>query len=597
MLKLKLNKDDYPWYNFYGKVPHHLEYPTGSMVDVLMDTVLKSPDLDAIEYFNNKYTYSKLMDNIIACAKSLKAIGVKEGDVVSICMPNTPEALFMFYAVNMVGAVSNMIHPLSSEKEIEFFLNKTKSKFIMTIDVDYKKVINIINNTSVNKIIVSSAGYSLKGMKKTMYSIFNTDVTKAIKKIKQVFLKAFQDREVMSYIKFLQKGHNYYEDYTVVRKDSDLAVILYSGGTSGTPKGIMLSNLSFNALAYQAHLMCDPAKKGDSILCIMPIFHGFGLGVCIHTCLHIGMKCILVPTFKSKKLGTLVKKAKPNFLVGVPTLFEAIYNSKKLKEGDFSSINCIVSGGDIIDEENLNKYNDMFKKYGAKAKIRVGYGLTEACAATCLCPTDMHRAGSIGIPFPDVVYKIVEIGTTKEVSSMEDGEICISGPTVMMGYLDDEEETNNTLKVHKDGRLWLHTGDVGCMDEDGFVYFKSRLKRIIISSGYNIYPSYIEGIINKHEYVSNSTVIAVPDKYRGQIAKAFVVLKKEVKLNDEVEKEIKEYCAKYIAKYAMPRIFEFRNELPKTLVGKIAYTVLEEEEKLKDIIKTKTSDNEDKNKN
>ena len=594
MLKLKLNKDDYPWYDFYGKVPHHLEYPKGSMVDVLMDTVLKYPELDAIEYFNNKYTYKEVMDKVIECAKSLKTIGVKEGDVVSICMPNTPEALFMFYAVNMVGAVSNMIHPLSSEKEIEFFLNKTKSKFIMTIDIDYKKVINIINNTSVNKVIVSSAGYSLKGLKKTMYSIFNTDVTKAIKKIKQVFLKAFQNRDVMSYKKFIQKGHNYYEDYTVPRKDSDLAVILYSGGTSGTPKGIMLSNLSFNALAYQAHEMCDPAKEGDSILCIMPIFHGFGLGVCIHTCLHIGMKCILVPTFKAKKLVELIRKTKPNFLVGVPTLFEALYNNNNLKEGDFSSINCIVSGGDIMDEENLVKYNDMFKKYGSSAKIRVGYGLTEACAATCLTPTDMHKSGSIGIPFPDMVYKIVEIGTTKETKPMEDGEICISGPTVMMGYLNDEEETNDALKVHKDGKLWLHTGDIGCIDKDGFVYFKSRLKRIIISSGYNIYPSYIEGIINKHEYVSTSTVVAVPDKYRGQIAKAFVVLKKEVKLDENVEKEIKDYCKKYIAKYAMPRIFEFRKELPKTLVGKIAYTVLEEEEKLKEKIIPNKDEKENK---
>lgn len=594
MLKLKLNKDDYPWYDFYGDVPHHLEYPKGSMVDVLMDTVLKYPELDAIEYFNNKYTYKEVMDKVIECAKSLKTIGVKEGDVVSICMPNTPEALFMFYAVNMVGAVSNMIHPLSSEKEIEFFLNKTKSKFIMTIDIDYKKVINIINNTSVNKVIVSSAGYSLKGLKKTMYSIFNTDVTKAIKKIKQVFLKAFQNRDVMSYKKFIQKGHNYYEDYTVPRKDSDLAVILYSGGTSGTPKGIMLSNLSFNALAYQAHEMCDPAKEGDSILCIMPIFHGFGLGVCIHTCLHIGMKCILVPTFKAKKLVELIRKTKPNFLVGVPTLFEALYNNNNLKEGDFSSINCIVSGGDIMDEENLVKYNDMFKKYGSSAKIRVGYGLTEACAATCLTPTDMHKSGSIGIPFPDMVYKIVEIGTTKETKPMEDGEICISGPTVMMGYLNDEEETNDALKVHKDGKLWLHTGDIGCIDKDGFVYFKSRLKRIIISSGYNIYPSYIEGIINKHEYVSTSTIVAVPDKYRGQIAKAFVVLKKEVKLDENVEKEIKDYCKKYIAKYAMPRIFEFRKELPKTLVGKIAYTVLEEEEKLKERIIPNKDEKENK---
>ena len=278
----------------------------------------------------------------------------------------------------------------------------------------------------------------------------------------------------------------------------------------------------------------------------------------------------------------MIRKTRPNFFVGVPTLFEALYNSPNLKEGDFSSINCIVSGGDILDEENYIRYNEMFEKYGSKAKVRVGYGLTEACAATCLSPTNMHRDGSIGIPFPDNIYKIVKIGTTKEVKLMEDGEICICGPSVMKGYLNEEEETLNSLKKHSDGKIWLHTGDIGCMDKDGFVYFKSRLKRIIISSGYNIYPSYIESVINKHEYVSNSTVVGVPDKYRGQIAKAFIVLKKEVKLTDEVEKEIKEYCSKHIAKYSMPRVFEFRKELPKTLVGKVAYTVLEKEEELRE---------------
>lgn len=582
MIKSILNKDNYPWYKFYGEVPHHLDYFKGSMTEYIMETALKYPNIYAISYYNNKITYKELIDKITECAKSLKTIGVKEGDIVSICMPNTPSALYMFYAVNLVGAISNMIHPLSSEKEIEMYLNKTNSKVIMTIDINYKKVINIINNTSVKKVIVSSAGDGLKGFKKMMYSIFSTDVTKATKKIKQVFLKAFQNREVMSYKKFIAKGSSYYEDYTASRKAEDTAVILYSGGTSGSPKGIMLSNLSFNALAYQAHYMCDPAKAGDSILSIMPIFHGFGLGVCIHTCLHIGMMCILVPIFKGKNLGKLIRKTKPNFMVGVPTLFEALCNNKKLKDNDFSSINCIVSGGDIMNEEQIERYNDMFKKYGSKAKIRVGYGLTEACAATCLSPTLVHREKGIGVPFPDTIYKIVKIGTTKEVDKMEDGEICICGPTVMQGYLNDDKETESVLKKHKDGQTWLHTGDIGCMDEDGFIYFKSRIKRLIVSSGYNIYPSYIEGIINKHEYVSNCTVIGIPDKYRGQIAKAFVVLKKEVKLNEGVEEEIKEYCKKYISKYSMPRIFEFRKELPKTLVGKIAYSVLEEEEKVKE---------------
>ncbi len=575
-------KNDYPWFKFYGDVPKSLEYPDCSMVEMVASTAIKYPHNYAYQYFNNKCTYKEFMEEIEACARGLKILGVKEGDVVSICMPNTPQAIIMFYAINMVGAIANMIHPLSSEKEIEMYLNKSNSTVILTLDMNYKKVINIINNTKVTKVIIGSAGDDLKGVKKILYSIFNTDLTKAIKSIEAVFLKAFKNREVLSYKRMIQKGNNYYEDVWSCSKGDDPAVILYSGGTSGVPKGILLSNRNFNALAKQAYFMCAPVKAGDSILSIMPIFHGFGLGVCIHTCFTIGGKGILVPKLEVKKLVKLIRKTRPNFLVGVPTLFEAITKNKKIKEGDFSSVTTIVSGGDMMDEENFTKYNEFFAKYGSKAKIRIGYGLTEAVAATCVCPLDGHRPNSIGIPFPDVVYKIVEIGTTKELKANQDGEICISGPSVMIGYLNEEEETNNTLKRHKDGKIWLHTGDVGSMDEDGYIYFKSRIKRIIITSGYNVYPSYIENIINKHEYVASCSVIGVPDSYRGQRVKAYVVLKKEVKISDEVEEEIKEHCKKYIAKYAMPREFEFKKELPKTLVGKIAYTVLEEEERSKE---------------
>ena len=431
MKKLKSNKE-HPWYNFYGDVPEHLEYSDDLIVKTIMETALKYPNNYAIFYYNNKITYKEFAEKIIDCSKALKKIGVKEGEVVSICMPNTPEALIMFYAVNMVGAISNMIHPLSSEKEIEFFLNKTKSKYILTIDINYRKVINIINNTSVTKVIVSSAGYSLKGFKKFMYSIFHADLTKATKKIRHVFLKAFQNRDVMKYKSF--------------RKGSDEAVILYSGGTSGKPKGIVLTNLNFNALSLQAKYMCAPLGPSDLMLAILPIFHGFGLGVCIHTCFLVGATSVLIPTFKAKKHGDLINSIKPTVIVGVPTLFEALLNSKSKKNLDLSTVKLTVSGGDIMDEEKLKKYNSFLKKHGSKAEIRVGYGLTESTAATCLTPKGMHKKDSIGIPFPDVNYKIVKPGTTKEASIMEDGEICINGPTVMKCYLDEEEETNNALK-------------------------------------------------------------------------------------------------------------------------------------------------------
>jgi long-chain acyl-CoA synthetase len=544
------------------------------MVDVIIQTAFKYPDNNALVYYNNKITYRELVDKIIECAKALKYLGIKKGDIVSICMPNTPTALYMFYAVNMVGAVANMIHPLSSEKEIELYLNKTESKAILTIDINYKKVINIINNTHVTKIIISSAGDDLKGFKKFMFNLFKTDMTKAVKKIRQVFLKAFKNREVITYKKFIKKGHLYYEEYGAEVKDSDTAVILYSGGTSGVPKGIMLSNHNFNALAYGAHYMCDPSKAGDSVLSIMPIFHGFGLGVCVHTELISGMNIILIPRFNSKEFAKLIKKYKPKFLAGVPTMYEALANSNIKSKTYLKCVVNAICGGDILNEALRERVDTYLKEHGSKANVRVGYGLTESVAASCVTPRYYYKEGGIGTPFPDMTYKIIKIGTKEEAEVGEDGEICISGPTVMKRYLDDIEETKKVLKRHEDGKLWLHTGDVGYMNKDGLIFFKSRLKRMIVSSGYNIYPQYIEKILMSHPAVETCTVIGIPHPYKQQVPKAYIVLRENFDDNQNLRDDIVEYCKKSISKYSLPYEYEYVKEIPKTKVGKVAFNKL-----------------------
>ena len=235
----------------------------------------------------------------------------------------------------------------------------------------------------------------------------------------------------------------------------------------------------------------------------------------------------------------------------------------------------VICGGDSLDPTLKNKVDKYLKEHGSKAEIREGYGLTESAGATCLTPNDYYRKGSIGVPFPDTYFKIVIHGTHEEAPYGTDGEICISGPSVMIGYLDNLNETVQTLRLHEDGRIWLHTGDIGSMDEDGFVYFKQRLKRIIISSGYNIYPSHVEKIINEHPSVLTSTVIGVSHPHKVQVAKAYVVLKDGVQLTDDLKKEIEEHCKKNLARYSMPASFEYRDSLPRTLVGKIAYRELE----------------------
>ena len=317
------------------------------------------------------------------------------------------------------------------------------------------------------------------------------------------------------------------------------------------------------------------------MLSVMPIFHGFGLGIGIHTALVGGAKCILVPNFNIKTYAKLLKTKHPNFIPGVPTLFEALLRTQDLEDLDMSFLMGVFSGGDSLSVELKHKVDAFLRAHKAKVQIREGYGTTECVTASCLTPVDYARDGSIGIPFPDTYYKIVAPGTTDEVPSGTEGEICICGPTVMSGYLDNPEETVQTLRRHADGHIWLHTGDLGSMDADGFVYFRQRIKRMIITSGYNVYPSQLENIIDGHEKVLISCVIGVKDPYKMQRVKAFVVLRPGYEPSEAIRQELFAYCRERIAKYAMPYEIEFRDELPKTLVGKVAYRVLEEEEEAK----------------
>ncbi len=554
---------------YYPSLHAHLDYPDKMIYEHFIETTLDHPNYIAYEYFGREVTYQKFIQQIAECAKALKGLGTDEGEVITICLPNMPEAIIMFYAINMIGCIANIIHPLSSENEILNYLQMSNSTKIITIDIAIHKIINIWNETKLTDIIVTNASENMKFNKKFLYWL-----------AKGRKMQLPESDMIITWPEFLLKGNDYNDEYIVKKGANDAAVILYSGGSTGKPKGILLSNLNFNALAMQATEMVMPKPK-DVILCIMPIFHGFGLGVCIHTALCIGAKSILIPSFNYKKFKNLVKKYHPNFLVGVPTLFEGLI-SAKFKEGELSCITNIISGGDTLSPELKRRIDAFLKKYGSDAKVRVGYGLTECTAATCLSLKNELRDGCIGIPFPDMECKIVKIGTNEEEKVNTEGEICFSGPTVMLGYINDAKETMQTLRKHKDGKIWLHTGDIGYQDEEGMVFFKQRLKRLIISSGYNIYPSYIESVLDKHPAVNCSTVIGIPHPYKVQVAKAFIVLNEGYKPNNDTLESIKNFCAKNIAKYSLPYEYEFRNDIPKTKIGKIAFSELMEEEAQKE---------------
>ena len=387
-----------------------------------------------------------------------------------------------------------------------------------------------------------------------------------------------KDTDIVRWSAFMKLGDDENIELPTEKHAEDPAVVLYSGGTTGVTKGILLSNLNFNALGAQIVATNPMFAPGDKMLAIMPMFHGFGLGVSIHSMLVNGGECILVPQFTPKTYAQLLSRYKPNFIAGVPTLFEALLRIDGLEKLDLSCLNGVFSGGDSLSAELKKRFDAFLKAHKATIEVREGYGTTECVTASCLTPYHMSRAGSIGIPFPDTFYKIVKVGTTEEVPYGTEGEICLSGPTMMLEYVNQPEETANTLRIHGDGITWVHTGDLGIMDEDGFIYFRQRIKRMIITSGYNVYPSQIENILDAHEHIHLSCVIGVRDPYKMQKVKAFVVLKPGYEPSEEMKAEILEYCKKNIAKYAMPYDIEFRDELPKTLVGKVAYRVLEEEE-------------------
>ena len=561
-----------PWKENTGGAPMYLDYFEGSMFEKVEAVAKQYPNYVAFDFMGRHTTYRQMILEIERCAKALKTIGIRENDKVTIAMPNCPQAIYLFYAVNLVGAVANMIHPLSAEKEIEFYLNESESVLAITLDQFYDKFERIRQNTKVINIVIASVKDALSKPIRAGYML--TEGRK-IQKIPD-------DAPVLMWKDFLRLSRScFYKTYKVKRTGDNPAVILYSGGTTGTTKGIVLTNKNFNALSQQIVATNPMFRAGDKMLAAMPLFHGFGLGVCIHSMLANGGRCILIPRFTAKSYAKQIVKYKCNFIAGVPTLYEALLRLPSMDGADLSSLKGVFSGGDSLSVELKKKFDKFLYDHKAVIQVREGYGTTETVTACCLTPPHMHKEGSIGVPFPDTYIKIVEPGTDRELPYGEEGEILLAGPTVMKEYMKHPEETANTLRTHADGLTWVYTGDLGTMDEDGFVFFKGRAKRMIISSGYNVYPAQIENLLDAHELVQMSCVIGVPDAYKMQKVKAFVKLNPGVPANEETKKAILDYCARNVAKYAMPYDVEFREELPKTLVGKVAYRVLEEEEAAK----------------
>ena len=542
-------------------------YPETTMFGAVAATAKRVPDAPALNFMGKYTTYKTFIEKIEMAAGAFLKAGIKKDDVVTICMPNTPQGVICLYALNRIGAIANMVHPLSSGKNITFYLDYSESKMILTLDQFYTKVEKAVKEADHDvKIIVAR-------------------IQEELPLVKAVAFKYLKNRENL---KYPGKDGLVWSDFIKTGKGVKLpeiefdknkaAVILYSGGTSGTPKGIYLSDWNFNCLGMQVGEIsgCN-IDYGCKFLSVMPIFHGFGLGIGIHTVLENGAMCILIPQFTKESYAKDVLKHKPNFIAGVPTLYEALLKVDIFDGADLSFLVGVFSGGDALSPELKKRADQFFKDHNANLQIREGYGLTECVTASCVTPNDKAKVGSIGLPLRDMQYRIVEPGTFNYLPVGEMGEIIISGPTLMLGYKDAEEENAKTIRTDENGTRWLFTGDAGYMDEEGYVYFKQRMKRMIVTSGYNVYPSHIENIIDKHPDVDYCCVIGVKDPYKMQRVRAYVVLNKGVEESDATKQSILAHCKEYLDVFERPKEIIFRDELPKTLVGKVAYRYLEEE--------------------
>ena len=559
---------DKPWLKYYPEDAIDVPLPECTIYEYLYESNKDFPNDIALEYMGAKITYGELFAHIDACEKSLTALEVKQGDIVTVALPSIPEALYMVYALNKMGAVANMIHPLAGEKEILHYLNEVRSDVAIIFEGTYKIVANSIHTTTVNKVVVVSAGDSLPFGIKQLYMFKNKLPKFAV------------DGLFMNWKRFLALGKT--AEVVPVKKDSStMAVISHTGGTTGVPKGVMCSDRNINALIWQ--IGCNlPHSRQERYLVVLPPFINYSLVNAMLEPLVFGFRVILIPAYDPSKFDEYIKKYRPNHISSIPAYWEACLSNEKLKRMDLSCLKYIFYGGDAMNVKKEAEVNELLAKGGANIKLRKGLGSTEMVSAATVTYDDCNMPGCVGAPLVKVNCKIVEPDTFDELAYNKEGEICFAGDTLMMGYYNNADATDEIVKIHPDGQRWLHTGDLGYITEKGVLFITGRIKRIIMTKGKDgvvtkMFPDRIEKAVLKHSAVGLCCVIGVADKERIHYAKAVVVLNDGYEANDNLTKEIIGNCKEMLPEYMVPEVVEYRTNLPRTERGKVDYRALEKE--------------------
>lgn len=559
---------DKPWLKYYSEEAINAPLPECTIYEYLMENNRNYPDDIAILYLGRKIKYGELFQQIDRTAAAFSALGVKPGDIVTVALPSIPEALYVVYALNKIGAVSNMIHPLAGENEILHYLNEVQSHVAILFESTYNIIKDRIGQTSVKHAIVVSAGESLPFGVKQLYFL-KSPRAKLLKK------SIFQ-----TWNTFLSSGKGV--AIPSLNKDChSLALISHTGGTTGEPKGVMCSDYNVNALIWQVGKTL-PSYRQERMLVVLPPFINYSLVNGMFEPLSLGHEIILLPEYKPEKFAEYITKYRPNHINSIPAFWEVLLKESHSKKTDCSCFKYVYYGGEAMSEETEQELNHFLVSMGAKQHLGKGLGATEMVSSMSLTVNSCNFPGSAGIPFVRCNCKIVDPQTAEESHYGQTGEICFSGPTLMLGYYNNQSATDIVVKIHADGQRWLHTGDLGYIDENGVIFVTGRIKRILITKGEDgistkMFPDRIEKVIYKHPAVELCCVIGVPDETRINYPKAFVVLKDEESDKNRIKEEILNICREELPAYMVPDEIEYRSDLPRTPHGKIDYRELERE--------------------
>lgn len=555
-----------PWLALYDPKFIGRELPACSVFDYICQKNKGHLTDIALNYYGNQISYAGLIVNVKKTAAAFRALGLRKGEIVTVVSVMTPEIIYSFYAASMLGITLNLVDPRYSVEGIRAYIQEVDSRFLVCLNVTYEKCREAIKRTPVEKVLVLSPADSLKGALRVGYTVANPDCNRYAS-------------NVVLWKDFLAAGQNRSTDAEPY-DPNHCCVIVHTGGTTGSPKGVMLGDTAFNALAQQFEAYEKVFARQQRYLDVMPPFIAYGFACGVHMPLALGVTVILIPNLDPAKLGSLVRKYKPSHMCGVPSHYQVLAADPKMKRADLSFVLNYAAGGDAIPLGAEQSVNEFLAAHHAPYALSKGYGMTEVCSAASVAVGHWNKPGSVGLPMVDTVIAAFEPGTDRELPLGERGELCITGPAVMQGYYNKPDETANILRRHRDGRLWIHSGDLGYLDEEGYVFVDSRIKRMIIRhDGFKVFPSMIENVLSRHPAVQNCSVVGCADKkhLQGRLPFAYIELAPAwEKKKRMVIQELRQLCTEELPEYMLPAGYKLVDALPYTPIGKVDYRALEQ---------------------